>query len=77
MEKTYKFPAQCEQAVDNMVAVVVERYLRQQMSAPPVEEKVEYQQAVDAFRVENNMETVFTKKIEVKPIEEPIEVIEK
>lgn len=66
--KNYKIPSGAESIVDNMVAVGVERFLKEQMAIPPIEEKVEYQQAVDTFRTENNMTTKFTK-IE---IEEPL-----
>jgi hypothetical protein len=72
IEKTYKIPEGSEAIVDNMVQIGVERFLKIQLSQPPVEEKVEYQQAVDSFRTENAMELKYSK-VEVKPIEEPIE----
>jgi hypothetical protein len=65
MEKTYKIPEGSESIVDNMVAVGVERFLAQQMKEVPVQEKPEYQTAVDSFRTDNKMELRFTKVEEV------------
>ena len=73
MIKEYKIPEGSEAIVDKMVAVGVERFLAQQMKETPVEEKPEYQKAVDTFRVDNGMEAKFTK-VEEKPIED-IEII--
>lgn len=77
IEKTYKIPDGSEEKVDAMVAVAVERFLREQMKETPVDEKPEYKQAVDSFRADNDMELKFEVKEEVKPIEEikPIEKI--
>ena len=64
--RTYKIPEGSESKVDEMVAVAVERFLREQLKETPVEEKVEYQTAVDSFRKDNLMKT----KYEVKPIKD-------
>ena len=61
MEKTYKIPEGSEALVDAMVARCVEDFIAQQMREKPIEEKLEYQQAVDTFRVENGMEKKFEK----------------
>jgi hypothetical protein len=68
IEKTYKIPEGSETIVDNMVAVGVERFIRQQMEIP-VEEKIEYREAIDTFRADNHMELRFAKVEEVQ--EEP------
>ena len=69
IEKTYKIPEGSESKVNEMVAVAVERFLREQYKETPVEEKPEYRTAVDTFRKDNLMET----KFEVKPVEEIID----
>jgi len=65
--REYKIPEGSEDLVDAMVVRCVEDFLAQQMRGKPVEEKPEYQEAVDAFRAENDMEV----KYEVK--EEPMQ----
>jgi hypothetical protein len=68
MEKTYKIPVGAEEAVDNMVKMAVERYLRLPHEVI-VENKPEYRQAVDSFLADNNMELKYSKvkvdKVEV------------
>ena len=75
MKKFYELPEGSEEIVDNLVKVGIERFLRQQHDTP-VEQKPEFQQAVDSAFVANNWEKKYDKPIE-EPIEEPIEVIEK
>jgi hypothetical protein len=67
MEKTYKIPEGSEEKVDEMVAVAVERFLRDQMKETPVEEKQDYQEAVNSFRIENNMNPKYTI-VKIEPI---------
>jgi hypothetical protein len=59
--KEYKIPEGSESFVDAMVARCVEDFIAQQMREKPIEEKPEYQTAVDSFRVENGMEKKFEK----------------
>ena len=72
-EITFKIPVGSEEKVREMVAVAVERFLREQMKETPVEEKPEYKEAVDSFRLDNSMEAKFTKAEVVK--EEVEEVV--
>ena len=73
MIKQYTIPDGSEKIVDNMVAVGVERFLKEQFATPPVESKPEYKEAVDTFRTENNMTAKFTKVVEPLLEEEIIE----
>ena len=74
-EITFKIPVGSEEKVREMVAVAVERFLREQMAETPVEEKPEYKTAVDTFRADNKMELKFAKVEE--PKEEILEVVDK
>ena len=60
--KEYKIPEGSEKLVDAMVARCVEDFLAQQMRERPIEEKLEYQQAVDAFRKDNKMKARFKEE---------------
>jgi len=71
-EITFKIPTGSEEKVKEMVSVAVERFLREQMKEVPVEEKPEYQEAVDSFRKENEMETKFAVDTESLPEEKEV-----
>jgi hypothetical protein len=60
--KEYKIPEGSGKLVDAMVARCVEDFLAQQMREKPIEEKPEYQQAVDAFRKDNKMKARFKEE---------------
>ncbi len=74
-EITFKIPVGSEEKVKEMVAVAVERFLRTQMQETPVEEKPEYKEAVDSFRLDNKMEAKFAVAEVVK--EEVVEEVTK
>ena len=68
-----KIPVGSEEAVKNLASVAVERFLQTQFKEVPVEEKPEYREAVDSFRVENKMEAKFAVKVVEEVKEEIIE----
>jgi len=76
IKKTYELPEGSEEIVDNLVKVGIERFLRQQHETK-VEDKPEFQQAVDSALEANSWDKKYEIKkepIDEKPIE-PIEVI--
>jgi hypothetical protein len=64
-----KVPVGSEEQVKSLASVAVERFLMSQMAGIPVEQKPEYQEAVDTFRKDNKMALKFTKEEEIEDIE--------